>query len=249
MMRLSIPMFILLASLGISCNEGNLMTPTTHNGSSSVKIGLSMKDAPSNVASVVGILSRQGYDTLTSQFEISNDSARCEFDNVEVGPWHLEVDAYDASHNLKYTGSTNVEVIGGEISSVSLVLNAATGSILVTVSWGAGQAGNALSLDGATGYLQVPNSQSLSAPDTAITLEAWVNPADQYYNTVIAKGSTNYLLEFAGGLYLGVILEGTTLDPNAPNYWGRLMVSDEAPANQWTHIAVTYSQSSGIRVY
>ncbi len=241
--------WVVLSLSAISCDKANVVAPIQTNGPASVKIGLSMKNAPSNVASVVGILSRQGYDTLTSVFEISNDSARCEFDNIAAGTWNLVVNAYDASQKLQYTGSTSVLVVGGEISAVNLVLNAATGTISVTVTWGVAQAGNALSLDGMTGFLEVPNSASLSSPDSAITLEAWVDPVDQYYNTVIAKGSWNYLLEFAGGLYPGVILYGTTLDASAPNYWGRLMVNDTVPANQWTHIAVTYSQSTGIRVY
>ncbi|MFZ1080687.1 MAG: LamG domain-containing protein [Candidatus Kryptoniota bacterium] len=111
-------------------------------------------------------------------------------------------------------------------------------------------AGNALWLDGQTGYLEVPNSSSLSSPDTAITLEAWVFPAYQYYNTVISKGSYNYLLELVGN-FPGIILYGATLEATAYSsiYSGRLMMSQYIPAVQWTHVAVTYSQSTGVKVY
>ncbi len=250
MKNILIPIFIFSAFIALSCNKSNPVGPSLSNKSNTaIKIGFSIKDAPADVASVVGILSRQGYDTLTSQFAISNDTAQCEFDNIVAGTWHLQVNAYDGTNALKYSGGKDVQVVGGEITAVNLVLNPTTGSINVTVTWGAAAAGNALKLDGATGYLEVPNSSSLSSPSTAITMEAWVKPADQYYNTVIAKGSMHYLLEFAEGLYPGIILTGVTLDPSAPNYWGRLMVNQNVPADQWTHIAVTYSQSTGVKVY
>ncbi len=249
MKRVFLVLLPVLAFSAISCNKTNLVEPPSKLSSSNVKIELSMKGAPPDVASVVGILSRQGYDTLTSQFIISNDSARCEFDDVAAGTWYLQVNAYDSMDSLKYSGGTSVDVVGGQITPVNLVLNPVTGGISVTVTWGTGKAGNALSLGGETGYMEVPNSPSLSSPDTAITLEAWVRPEDQYYNSIIAKGSYNYLLDFAQGLNTGVILLGTTLDPTAPNYWGRLMVYDLVPADQWTHLAVTYSVSTGIKVY
>lgn len=239
----------LLAFSVVSCNKGTVVGPNAGLNSSTIKIGLSMQNAPVGIAKVVGILSRDGYDTLTSAFVISNDSATCQFSSVPAGTWHLQVNAYDNTNQLKYTGGASVQVVGGELTAVNLVLNPATGSISVTVTWGTGQAGNALSLDGQSGYMEVPNSPSLSSIDTAITLEAWVKPAERYYNTVIAKGSYNFLLDFAEGLQPGLILHGTKLDSTAPNYWGRLMVEQPVPADQWTHIAVTYSQSTGIRVY
>ena len=245
-------LILVLITLGVmSCSKVNPIGFSPNKNFSDIKVGFSMKDAPSDVASVVGIISRQGYDTLKSQFVISNDSAQCEFDNVAVGIWHLQVNAYDGTNTLKYSGGTDVQVNGGETTVINLVLDAATGSIKVVVTWSTGRSGNALSLDGQTGYLEVPNSPSLSSPDTAITLEAWVKPVQQYYNCVIAKGTWSYLLDFAEGLNLGVILYGTTLtNPYASNYyWGRLMVYDTVAADQWTHIAITYSQSTGLKAY
>lgn len=249
-MKVAILTIVAMLSFSMtSCLKDSVVQPSAKQSRSGLSITMSMKDAPKDVASIVGILSRQGYDTLKNDFTVSIDSAVCEFDNVAVGVWHLQVNSYDGTNALKYSGSTDVEVFAGQTTPVSLVLNSTTGSITVTVTWGAGKAGNALSLDGQSGYLEVPNSTSLSFPDTAITLEAWVKPAEQYYNTVIAKGSYSYLLELAQGLFPGIVLDGTTLDPTAPYYSGRLMVYQELPANQWTHVAVTYSQSTGIKVY
>lgn len=240
---------IILSFSMVSCLKNNVVIPSASQSRPSLSISMSMKDAPKDVASIVGIFSRQGYDTLRNDFTISADSAECEFDTVAVGVWHLQVNAYDGTNSLKYSGSTDVQVFSGQTTPVRLTLNSTTGSISISVTWGTGKAGNDLSLDGQTGYMEVPNSTSLSSPDTAITIEAWVKPINQYYNTVLSKGSYNYLLEFTGGLYPGIILNGVSFDSTAPNYWGRLMISQSVLANQWTHVAVTYSQSTGVKIY
>ena len=234
-----------------SCLKSNVVAPTANQSRSNLSIGLSMKDAPKDIASIVGLLSRSGYDTLENSFIISGDSAECEFDDIAVGSWHLQVNAYDERNALEYSGSTDVEVLSGQTTPVNLVLDPATGSISVTVRWGTGKAGNALTLDGLGSYMEATNSTSLSSPDTAITLEAWVKPSMQYYNAVVVKGTWSYFLDFAEGLNPGIILYGTRIvDSTSPNYyWGRLMVYDPVPADQWTHVAITYSQSTGIRVY
>jgi hypothetical protein len=123
-----------------------------------------------------------------------------------------------------------------------------TGSIHVTVSWG-GLSGNALSLDGISGYVEIPNSPSLSNIDTAITIEAWVKPQAQYYNTVVSKGSMDYTIEFVnqqpGFLFQNLIMDYT----GASDYWGRLLLDQPIPAGEWTHVAITYHVGQGMYVY
>jgi hypothetical protein len=99
-------------------------------------INLSMKDALPDVAKIVGILSRQGYDSLTSAFVIFNDSAHCEFEDLALGIWHLQVDAYNKGNVLRYSGKTDVQVIGGITVPVTLHLDPTIGSISLTVTWG-----------------------------------------------------------------------------------------------------------------
>lgn len=131
---------------------------------------------------------------------------------------------------------------------MNLTLSQSTGVINITVNWGPTDLGNAIYLDGKTGYVEVPNSPSLSSIDSSITMEAWIKPANQYYNTVVSKGLSNYTIELARGMYTGILLNGVNA-VNVDSYWGRIMVPGELTANQWVHIAVTYSTSTGVKVY
>jgi hypothetical protein len=214
-----------------------------------------MKDAPTDIASIVGILTRQGYDTLRNNFAISIDSAVCEFDNVAVGVWHLQVNAYDGTNALKYSGRTDVQVFSGQTTPVNLVLNATTGSISITVTWGSGTTGSNKSLvfDGYSGYVDVPDSPSLIDIDSAYTLEAWIKPAgNAFYNYVIAKGAgLQYTMELlSSSLNPAFTLEGVTIDyTGATDYYSRLVLGNTVPAGIWTHLAVTYRDGDGINIY
>lgn len=248
-----------LTLVSLSCNQADLTGPKGTKSSASIKMGLSMKGAPSDVASIFGVLSRPGYDTLRSQFVISSisDSAVCQFTDVAAGQWYLVVNALDASGTIKYSGAAYVNVIGGETTFVNLVLSATTGSISVVVTWGAsGQTSNeSLDFDGYSGYVDVPDSPSLTDIDSAYTLEAWIKPeGDAMYNYIIAKGvpDLQYTMELLSPqLNPAFTLDGgVTIDyTGASDYWSRLVLSNTVPANSWTHLAVTYRDGYGIDVY
>ena len=64
------------------------------------------------------------------------------------------------------------------------------------VSWSAqGKFGNALVFNGTNGLVTIPDAASLRLT-TAMTLEAWVNPAavSSAWRDVIYKGNDNYFL-------------------------------------------------------
>lgn len=56
--------------------------------------------------------------------------------NVPVGRWHLKVDASDGEGLVQFTGETDVEVVGGQVTQVALQLVPTTGGILIVVTWG-----------------------------------------------------------------------------------------------------------------
>jgi len=221
-----------------------------------------MKDAPSNVVSIAGTLTRSGYDTVQNQFAIANDTATCNFNNVAAGTWHLQVNAYDASNTLTYTGATDVQVSPGVATPVYLVLDPATGSILVTVTWGTnGTSSNkSLLFDGISGYVDIKASPSFVNIDSALTLEAWIKPEidpnhPRYYNYIICNGvsAVGYTMEFlspGSSFEPAFTLNGLTIDyTGASDYWTRLVLNQTVPANTWTHMAVTYKYGQGINVY
>lgn len=251
-MKKIIGCFIVLILLTMGCSKNTLITPDSNTKSlGKVSINIDKANAPANVAEVVAILANANSDTLTGTMNLSTDTtADISFQNVNIGTWDLTVLAEDINGTVLYKGEANVIVNQGATTDVSLTLIPVqnnTGNISISVTWGSINLGNAMYLDGTSGYIEVPNSASLSSIDTAITIEAWVKPAQQYYNTIVCKGLSNYGIEFAQGLYPGIFLTGVTAQANY--YWGRIMVPKFITENQWTHIAVTYSSSSGIKLY
>ena len=214
-----------------------------------------MVGAPAEIASVVGILSRAGYDTLKCNFLIGADSAAGGFSDVATGRWHLRVVAYDALKTVKYSGETDVDVYGGVTTSVNLVLNPASGSIAISVTWGSsGKSNRALEFDGISGYVDVVDSPSLTNFDSTMTIEAWVKPGDtRYYNYLVCKGFSDleYSMELIDSqLHPAFHLEELKLDATgASEYWGRLLLRNSLAVGTWTHLAITYQAGKGLDIY
>jgi hypothetical protein len=145
MKSISFLVISLLVFLSLSCQkENSVQSAALSSSHSKILFSFSVKDAPADVAKIVGILSRNNFDALTCQFTISEDTAHCSFNHVAVGVWHLQVNAYDAQNTLKYFGGTDVEVFPGFTTPVFLRLDPATGAIDITVTWGSEQSGRGL---------------------------------------------------------------------------------------------------------
>jgi glucose/arabinose dehydrogenase/chitodextrinase len=102
-----------------------------------------------------------------------------------------------------------------------------------------GKYGNALSFNGSSARVTVPDAPSLRLT-TAMTLEAWVFPLTTTvsWRDVIYKGNDNYYLmatSSVGGLpAAGGIFSGS---------YGEVFGDSVLPANTWTHLAVSWDGS------
>ena len=119
-----------------------------------------------------------------------------------------------------------------------------TGTISGASSTAAGKFGRALSFDGADDLVSIADSGSLDLT-TAMTLEAWVNPA------TIANWRTILMKEAKPGLAYSLYAS----DGSKPGTFVRVGGADAgrvAPAslalNTWTHVAATYD-GTALRVY
>jgi hypothetical protein len=103
-----------------------------------------------------------------------------------------------------------------------------------------GHSGGALSFNGSSSYVTVPDSNSLDLT-TGMTLEAWVRPTSgSGWRSVILKESSNNL---AYALYSANNASrpgGWINNPSEQSVLGTAAV----PLNAWTHLAVTYDGSS-----
>ncbi len=118
------------------------------------------------------------------------------------------------------------------------------GTVSNTTWTNSGKYGKALTFNGTSSRVNVPNAASLQLT-TGMTLEAWVNPTtvSNAWRDAIYKGDDNYYLEVTstggsrpvGG---GIIGSGTA----------EARGSTALAAATWTHLALTYD-GSNVRLY
>jgi len=121
-----------------SCSEKAPVETT--NGEGNVVLSFNKSDIPDSVYLIKVFLKRDGFDTITKELNPKNGSnAEVYFEEVAVGSWNLEVNAYSVNHNLLYAGEAIVNVELNKITPVFIQLHyvsgGMTGSIYIYVSW------------------------------------------------------------------------------------------------------------------
>jgi fibronectin type 3 domain-containing protein len=119
-----------------------------------------------------------------------------------------------------------------------------TGTLSNTTWTSAGEYGGALSFNGTSARVNIPNAASLQLT-TGMTLEAWVNPStvSNKWRDVIYKGNDNYYLEATSNKSSRPAGGGTFGGGNA-NVFGTAALA----ANTWTFLALSYD-GSNLRLY
>ena len=118
------------------------------------------------------------------------------------------------------------------------VIGANNGTLVGGASFAAGEVGQAFSCDGASSYVSIPDSPSLDAFTTSITIELWLKSNELTDNSdwegIVTKGNSSWRLQATSGanpVYFGA--DG--LSPNGDLYGSR-NVND----GQWHHVAAVY---------
>ena len=129
---------VLFLALFGSCNkqsESVVAPRDLHAGT----VHLSFARTPSGIVQVDARLSRAGYDDKVIQLSVADTGkvASGSFSSVPVGTWHLKVDALNDTGAVQYSGETDLDVLPGQTTQVSLELLSTTGGIDIVVSWGA----------------------------------------------------------------------------------------------------------------
>lgn len=139
-----IQIVLFVALIFSSCSKDVITNPGTTGTSSlsqgSVSLRMDKNTAPNNAVKVVAYLYLTNYDTLSETMNLINDtSANILFQSVPAGNWHLEVNVLDSMQTVIYTGKTDVNILAGITTQVSLTLvptGQGTGGIEITVNWG-----------------------------------------------------------------------------------------------------------------
>src|SRR5258706_1379815 len=194
-MKLAFHLAILaLAFATFSCqNSVRVIDPSQPAG----RIVISFAHVPASITQVVATLAREGYESVVLIMTISDtgQSATGTFQDITIGTWHLIVRAMDETDVVRFAGETDVTVLSGQTTQADLVLEPATGNLVIHVSWGSGNntditSGLALyfPFDGNT----VDSSGNLnngSSIDQSYVSDAWGIPISAYW----FNGRSNYI--------------------------------------------------------
>ena len=136
-----------LTFLALNCSK-NINNPDINDSPGQIgKIALNFDktSVPEGVVSITAMLSRNGYDNISSQINLTSDSTgELLLNNIPAGLWHLTVNAFNADSVILYSGETDVQINGGITTQVNLTLQpsgSGSGSVYIHVNWGNSAAG------------------------------------------------------------------------------------------------------------
>jgi hypothetical protein len=223
---------------------------------------VTLSAAASDNVSVAGVQflvnsASTGAEDTSSPYSVSWDTT-----TVANGTYTLAARARDAAGNLATSTAITVTVSNtAPPPSVGLVsaysFNEGSGTVLTDVSgnsnngtinaatWSAaGRYGSALSFNGTTSRVDIPDSASLHLA-TNMTIEAWVRP------TTLTSWRTVLMKEQSSGLSYSLYANGDTNRPSAHVYLSSendTRGTAQLAVNTWTHLAATYD-GSALRLY
>jgi len=196
-----------------------------------------------------------GAEDTTSPYSITWNTA-----SATNGSHTLSARARDAAGNTTTSGSVTVTVSGGLTSGLVAAYgfnegsgtstadasgNGNNGTTTATTWSTVGKFGSALSFNGTSSWVTVPDAPNLDLT-TSVTVEAWVNPAalGTAWRTAVMKEQT-------GGLVYGLYANSDTTRPSAHVF----ITSEQATRgtaalalNTWTHLAMTYNGTT-LRIF
>lgn len=185
----------LMALMIVSCSN-QVVGPV---GDKPGKVSLSFDKAnmPNGIISVKATLSRDGYNTITQQMDLTSDtSATLTVSNLNSGSWHLKVEASDSTELVLYKGETDISILAGITTQVDLTLTptgAGYGNIEIKVKWGVGSITQGVWAD----YPQNPimtgysGAESRGCSNPRILYE---NGSYKMYYTGINSSSVGYIM-------------------------------------------------------
>ncbi|MBL1212455.1 MAG: hypothetical protein HND52_03735 [Ignavibacteriae bacterium] len=136
---LKIPFLLLLSFSLITCIS-NSPNQTLDNSSGQISLKFNKNTVPENVVTVKATLSKLNHDPIISSLSLlDSNSAELFIDQIPVGQWNLVVEAFDSQNLVVFSGETVLDIVAGEITTVSLTLaptGNGTGSIYLFVNWG-----------------------------------------------------------------------------------------------------------------
>lgn len=135
-----IKIFIILFLFFSGCsNESLVGINTNYSHAGAITLKIDKATTPVEVQQITALLSRHGYDTLSSGLSVNSDSLNViSFENVPIGEWHLNVNSMDSNKRVIYSGQSDVTILEDETIDVYLTLTlvgSGTGNIEIYIDW------------------------------------------------------------------------------------------------------------------
>ncbi|TLS75688.1 hypothetical protein FE236_09000 [Mariprofundus erugo] len=147
-----------------------------------------------------------------------------------------------------WTFDEGLGVIANDVSG-----NNNNGTINGGVSFVGGHdgSGTALGFDGSTGFVEIQDSASLSSTATTdqITISYWVNPRSLTGDLISKRSAANvggFVIEADGSTVKHFLFMNNVSGSNN-SAWP--YVSSAYPLNTWTHVAITYKDGAGLKLF
>jgi predicted GH43/DUF377 family glycosyl hydrolase len=130
----------LLILLLIGCSKNSTVLAPPSNSTGGISFKFDPTTIPTGVTIISATLSRTGYTTITKNLNLISDStADVNIPAIQIGTWHLKVEAKKNDGTILYTGETDVEVQENIVVQLNLTLNPVAtgmGTIYIFVTWG-----------------------------------------------------------------------------------------------------------------
>jgi len=144
MKKTSMVYFISLFLLLFGCSKNSTLVNSPSNSTGGISFKFDPKSVPAGVSVISATLTRANFETITKNLNLLSDSTGdVTIPAVQIGTWHLKVDAKDNNGKLLYTGETDVLVQENVVVQLNLTLNPVTsgsgtetGTIYIFVTWG-----------------------------------------------------------------------------------------------------------------
>jgi predicted GH43/DUF377 family glycosyl hydrolase len=133
-------LFLSLFLLLIGCSKNNNLVNTPSDSTGGITFKIDHTTVPSGVTVISATLTRTNFTTITKNLNLLSDSTGdVTIPAIQVGTWHLKVDAKDTNGIILYKGETDVAVQENVVVQLNLTLNpvsSGTGTIYIFVTWG-----------------------------------------------------------------------------------------------------------------
>lgn len=117
-------------------------TPTAMPGGNeqgAIAFQLLKSETPADAWVIEARLEREGYSPLKQSVLVrtSTDTIKITMGNVAAGEWRVTVEAKDSAGNIRYTGTSSVQIIEGQTVQAMVQMNRAggTGKLEIIVMW------------------------------------------------------------------------------------------------------------------